>query len=75
MAEGGDQRRERQGRVTFVKIEGGRATTYEPFATGWLRGGVAAGRPADVLVLADGSLLVSDDKAGRIYRITYDGGH
>ncbi len=61
-------------RVTFVKIEGGRATSYEPFATGWLRGGVAAGRPADVLVLADGSLLVSDDKAGRIYRITYGGG-
>ena len=60
-------------RVTFVKIEGGRATSYEPFATGWLRGGVAAGRPADVLVLADGSLLVSDDKAGRIYRITYGG--
>jgi glucose/arabinose dehydrogenase len=60
-------------RVTFVKIDGGRATSYEPFATGWLRGGVAAGRPADVLVLADGSLLVSDDKAGRIYRITYGG--
>ncbi len=61
-------------RVTFVKIEGGRATSYEPFASGWLRGGVAAGRPADVLVLADGSLLVSDDKAGRIYRISYGGG-
>jgi glucose/arabinose dehydrogenase len=61
-------------RVTFVKIEGERATSYEPFATGWLRGSVAAGRPADVLVLADGSLLVSDDKAGRIYRIIYDGG-
>jgi glucose/arabinose dehydrogenase len=61
-------------RVTFVKIDGGRATSYEPFATGWLRGSVAAGRPADVLVLADGSLLVSDDKAGRIYRITYGGG-
>jgi glucose/arabinose dehydrogenase len=60
-------------RVTFVKIDGGRATSYEPFAAGWLRGGVAAGRPADVLVLADGSLLVSDDKAGRIYRITYGG--
>src|SRR5882724_1168522 len=50
-------------RVSFVKIEGGRATAYEPFATGWLRGSSASGRPADVLVMPDGSLLVSDDKA------------
>jgi glucose/arabinose dehydrogenase len=61
-------------RVTFVRIEGGRATSYEPFATGWLRGSVASGRPADVLVMPDGALLVSDDKAGRIYRIAYDAG-
>jgi glucose/arabinose dehydrogenase len=58
-------------RVTFVKIEGGRAVSYEPFAEGWLRGGVASGRPADVLVMPDGALLVSDDKAGHIYRISY----
>jgi glucose/arabinose dehydrogenase len=58
-------------RVSFVKIEGGRAVSYEPFARGWLRGSVAAGRPADVLVMPDGALLVSDDKAGRIYRISY----
>jgi glucose/arabinose dehydrogenase len=61
-------------RVSFVAIEGNRATSYEPFAEGWLRGGVASGRPADVLVMPDGSLLVSDDKAGRIYRITYRAG-
>jgi len=61
-------------RVTFVKVEGGRAVSYETFAAGWLRGNVAAGRPADVLVMPDGSLLVSDDKAGRIYRITYAAG-
>ena len=61
-------------RVSFVKVEGGRATSYEPFAEGWLKGGTAAGRPADVLVMPDGSLLVSDDKAGRIYRITYGAG-
>jgi glucose/arabinose dehydrogenase len=60
-------------RVTFVKVENGRATSYEPFAEGWLKGSVAAGRPADVLVMPDGALLVSDDKAGRIYRISYDG--
>jgi glucose/arabinose dehydrogenase len=61
-------------RVTFVRVEGERATSYEPFAEGWLRGAVASGRPADVLVMPDGALLVSDDKAGRIYRITYEGG-
>jgi glucose/arabinose dehydrogenase len=60
--------------VTFVRLEGNRAVAYEPFATGWLRGSVAAGRPADVLVMPDGALLVSDDKAGRIYRISYAGG-
>src|SRR6267142_2707541 len=35
-------------RVSFVKVEGGRATSYEPFASGWLKGSVASGRPADV---------------------------
>ena len=60
-------------RVTFVRIEGGRAVSYEPFARGWLKGSVASGRPADVLVMPDGALLVSDDKAGRIYRIWYEG--
>ena len=58
-------------RVSFVRIEHGRATSYEPFAAGWLKRGAASGRPADVLVMPDGALLVSDDKAGRIYRITY----
>jgi glucose/arabinose dehydrogenase len=58
-------------RVSFVKVEGARAVSYEPFAEGWLRGNAASGRPADVLVMPDGSMLVSDDKAGRIYRITY----
>jgi glucose/arabinose dehydrogenase len=58
-------------RVTFVGIDGGRAISYEPFAEGWLKGGTAGGRPADVLVMRDGALLVSDDKAGRIFRISY----
>jgi glucose/arabinose dehydrogenase len=58
-------------RVTFVKLEGARAIAYEPFASGWLQGNVAGGRPADVLVMPDGALLVSDDKASRLYRISY----
>jgi len=49
----------------------GRAGKPETFVDGWLQGESAWGRPADVLVLPDGSLLVSDDLAGAIYRIRY----
>jgi glucose/arabinose dehydrogenase len=45
---------------------------YEIFAEGWLQGDAAWGRPVDILILKDGSLLVSDDRAGAIYRISYD---
>lgn len=48
----------------------GTATT-EVFAEGWLEGNSAWGRPVDVLVAPDGSLLVSDDAADMIYRISY----
>jgi glucose/arabinose dehydrogenase len=61
-------------RVSLVKVEGGRALSYTTFAEGWLRSnGRAWGRPADVLVMPDGALLVSDDEAGAIYRIRYQG--
>jgi len=63
-------------RVTLVRSDGaGRPLSYEPFAEGWLdtRSQTAWGRPADVLVAPDGSLLVSDDYAGAIYRIRYRG--
>jgi glucose/arabinose dehydrogenase len=49
----------------------GNVTKYEPFATGWLQGDQFWGRPADVQVAPDGSLLVSDDVAGAIFRISY----
>ncbi|MBX3080377.1 MAG: sorbosone dehydrogenase family protein [Anaerolineae bacterium] len=59
-------------RVTLVRLDGsGRAVSYESFAEGWLQGNTAWGRPVDVQVMADGSLLVSDDRAGAIYRISY----
>ena len=45
----------------------------EIFAEGWLKGNSAWGRPVDVLELPDGSLLLSDDSADLIYRITYNG--
>ncbi len=59
-------------RVMMVRMEGD-SVHYEPFAEGWLKGGKAWGRPVDVMQLKDGSLLVSDDFANCIYRITYDG--
>ena len=62
-------------RVSMVTLEGNRALAYEPFASGWLQGESAWGRPADVLVLPDGSLLVSDDHAGAVYRIRYVTAH
>ncbi|MBI2177170.1 MAG: sorbosone dehydrogenase family protein [Candidatus Tectomicrobia bacterium] len=58
-------------RVSLVRLEGNRAAAYIPFAHGWLQGRAAWGRPVDVQELADGSLLVSDDRAGAVYRITY----
>ncbi len=61
-------------RISMVTLDGNRALAYEPFASGWLQGESAWGRPADVLVLPDGSLLVSDDHAGAVYRIRYVGG-
>jgi glucose/arabinose dehydrogenase len=59
-------------RITLAVLEKSSAVRYEVFAEGWLQGDKAWGRPVDVLVLKDGSLLVSDDRAGAIYRITYE---
>ncbi len=61
-------------RVSIVRLDAsGKALSYQPFAEGWLQGQQAWGRPADVLVAPDGSLLVADDTAGAIYRISYRG--
>ncbi|HEX6020212.1 MAG TPA: sorbosone dehydrogenase family protein, partial [Burkholderiaceae bacterium] len=43
----------------------------EPFMTGFVENNEYLGRPVDFLVMKDGSLLVSDDHAGAIYRISY----
>lgn len=58
-------------RISAVTLEDGKSTKYEAFAEGWLQAGEAWGRPVDLLELPDGSLLVSDDKGDKIYRITY----
>lgn len=59
--------------VTFLKDDGHVAGKSEPFAEGWNDNGYYLGRPVDVAQLHDGSLLVSDDLVGALYRIWYDG--
>ena len=59
--------------VTYLDAKG-HAKKTEPFAEGWMNeNGVYLGRPVDVRQYVDGSILVSDDKAGAIYRISYQG--
>jgi glucose/arabinose dehydrogenase len=58
-------------RLTLVRLEGNKAIGYEPFMTGFNQGDDVFGRPVDLLVLEDGSMLISDDTAGAIYRLTY----
>jgi glucose/arabinose dehydrogenase len=59
--------------VTFLNADG-TVREHKPFAEGWLddETNEYLGRPVDVATLRDGSLLVSDDMAGAIYRISYD---
>ena len=60
-------------RVTTVTLDkNNNPVKYEPFATGWLQSETKVlGRPVDVQVIGDGSLLISDDHAGLIYKVTY----
>ncbi len=58
-------------KIAMVREENGRGVSYEPFIEGWLEGEEAWGRPVDILILKDGSMLISDDKFGAIYRVTY----
>ncbi len=67
-------------RIMVAKLQGNKVASYEPFAQGWLQKGTGAGvarqawgSPVDLLELPDGSMLVSDDRAGVIYRISYRG--
>jgi glucose/arabinose dehydrogenase len=58
-------------KLVRVRIRDGKPVSYEDFITGWQGpNGRRWGRPVDVLVYHDGSLLVSDDAAGAIYRVT-----
>ncbi len=69
-------------RVMVARVSGRTVTSFEPFVDGFLKGirgtptatratGDASARPTDVAVMPDGSLLISDDQGGRIFRVTY----
>ena len=58
-------------RLQLVRIKDNKVVKQEVFASGWQQGESVWGRPVDVLVMPDGALLVSDDHAGAIYRISY----
>lgn len=59
-------------RVMMATLEGDKVSSYEPFAEGWLDGNDVWGRPVDIELLPDGSMLISDDFADAIYRIYYN---
>jgi len=59
-------------RLSLVKVKGDQALSYQPFITGWQKNGKFWGRPVAPLVMPDGSLLVSDDYAGVVYRFSYE---
>jgi glucose/arabinose dehydrogenase len=58
-------------RIKRVSMAAGKVTGQEVFAEGWLQGDSVTGRPVDIETMPDGALLVSDDHAGAIYRISY----
>ena len=62
------------GDIAVVSLnENGTVKSVDPFITGFIENNNYVGRPADVVVLKDGSLLISDDFNGAVYRVTYDG--
>ena len=63
------------GDLIYVTLnKDGSVKSWEPFMTGFLKDNAYIGRPVDVQMMKDGSLLVSDDHAGAIYRISYGNG-
>jgi glucose/arabinose dehydrogenase len=58
-------------RLSLIKIKNDKALSYTPFIYGWEKDEKYWGRPVALLVMQDGSVLVSDDYAGIVYRISY----
>jgi glucose/arabinose dehydrogenase len=74
IAEHGSWNRSRKSGYRVVRVAldaNGAPLAHTPFATGWLRNEAVSGRPVDLEQLPDGSVLLSDDEAGTIYRISY----
>lgn len=72
IAEHGSWNRSKRSGYRIVSVDNSRQPpTSEVFAEGWLDSQTYWGRPVDVQVMPDGSLLVSDDEAGALYRISY----
>lgn len=59
-------------RVDVVYFQDNKPVKREPFISGWLQSSGVWGRPVDAVLMPDGSMLVSDDHAGAIYRISYE---
>ncbi|WP_432740292.1 PQQ-dependent sugar dehydrogenase [Methylobacter sp. G7] len=70
-------RSEPQGyRVVLVKFKQSKPVAEQVFIDGWLtKTGKVLGRPVDILEMPDGSLLISDDKRGVIYKVEHKGNH
>ncbi len=62
-------------RISLVELDGNEAIGYTTFIDGWLdhESQEQFGRPVDILILDDGSMLISDDYGDAIYRVTYSG--
>ena len=77
LAEHGSWNRSRKNgyRVMVAQLEGNKVVSYEPLVQGWLdeKTDAVSGRPVDIELLDDGSILVSDDYRGAVYRVTYRG--
>jgi glucose/arabinose dehydrogenase len=58
-------------RVALITLVDSKVATDTVFIDGFLQGDKVLGRPVDIAFLADGSMLVSDDFKGRVYRVTY----
>lgn len=59
-------------RITKVTLKNNTAISCTPFITGWLNGNSFWGRPVDIRIFKNNSLLISDDYAGMIYRVSHD---
>jgi glucose/arabinose dehydrogenase len=60
------------GDIALVKLnKDGSVKSVEPFITGFLQDNNYIGRPVDVMNMPDGSMLISDDWNGAVYRVTY----